>query len=140
MFAPHPLVFRILLTTCFVVLLPGCDLEALLADPKMVQREGEGKAIGGACRYALRGIEDCYTLNPKALKTAMFAGWKEMDFYMRENKIDGQVSVIAKAASTPEEEIITEKNPNSAMSANERIMADSKSKTKPKAAADKQGH
>jgi hypothetical protein len=26
------------------------------------------KAIGSACRHALRGIEDCYTLNEKALQ------------------------------------------------------------------------
>ena len=61
----------------------------------------EAKAIGGACRHALRGPEDCYALNPKASKSAIFAGWKEMDQYMRENKIEGSPSVIAPAASKP---------------------------------------
>jgi hypothetical protein len=27
-------------------------------------------------------------LNPKALKAAVFTGWRDMDGYMRENKID----------------------------------------------------
>jgi hypothetical protein len=50
--------------------------------------------VGSACRHALRAIEDCYTLNPKSLKAAVFAGWKEMDEYMRENKLDGIPPVV----------------------------------------------
>jgi hypothetical protein len=60
----------------------------------VVQREAEAKAVGGACRHALRGLEDCYTLNPKAAKAQVFAGWKEMDQYMRENKLEGAPSVL----------------------------------------------
>jgi hypothetical protein len=71
------------------LLLAGCDLEALLADPKVVQREADARAIGSACRHGLRSIEDCYAMNEKASKAAVFAGWKEMDQYMRDNKIDG---------------------------------------------------
>jgi len=52
------------------------------------------KAVGSACRHALRAIEDCYTLNPKAEKSAVFAGWREMDEYMRENKLDGILPVV----------------------------------------------
>ncbi len=55
-------------------------------------REAEGKAIGGACRNAARGIEDCFSLNRKADKAAMFAGWREMNDYMRENKLDATPS------------------------------------------------
>lgn len=51
-------------------------------------REAEGKAIGGACRNAARAIEDCFSLNKKADKAAIFAGWREMNDYMRDNKID----------------------------------------------------
>ena len=76
----------ILFTT---LLLAGCDLEALLADPKAVQKEADAKAIGGACRHGLRSIEDCYSMNEKASKAAIFAGWKDMDQYMRDNKIEG---------------------------------------------------
>ena len=45
------------------LMLAGCDLESLLADPKVAQREADSKAIGSACRYGMRGIEDCYTMN-----------------------------------------------------------------------------
>ena len=71
------------------LVLTGCDLEALLADPKAVQKEADAKAIGGACRHGLRSIEDCYSMNEKASKAAIFAGWKDMDQYMRDNKIEG---------------------------------------------------
>jgi hypothetical protein len=87
-----------LLALVFTALLAGCDLEALLADPKVVQREADAKAIGSACRHGLRSIEDCYSMNEKAPKAAVFAGWKEMDQYMRDNKIEG---VEAKGLKPP---------------------------------------
>ena len=83
------------------LLLAGCDLESLLADPKVAQREADSKAIGSACRYGMRNIEDCYTMNDKASKSAIFNGWKEMDQYMRDNKIEGVESKIVKAAEPP---------------------------------------
>ena len=83
-----PLIPRLLLV-CLTMGLAGCDLEALLADPKVVQKEADSRAIGGACRHGLRSIEDCYSMNEKASKAAIFAGWKDMDQYMRDNKIDG---------------------------------------------------
>ena len=89
--------------------LAGCDLAELLADPRIAQKEADGKAIGAACRHALRGIEDCYALNEKAQKTAIFAGWREMDQYMRDNNIQGQASMIRKPGEAPKEEIIEEK-------------------------------
>lgn len=89
----------ILLAFLLTSLLAGCDkisaIPGLGPDPKIAQREEEAKAIGGACRHALRGLEDCYALNPKANKAAVFTGWKEMDQYMRENKIEGTPSVIS---------------------------------------------
>lgn len=74
-------------------LLGGCDmLGGVLGieSPEKVAaaREAEGKAIGGACRNAARAIEDCFALNKRADKAAIFAGWREMNDYMRENKID----------------------------------------------------
>ena len=45
-------------------------------------------------REAMRALEDCYTLNKKASKAAIFAGWREMDEYMRENKLEGIEPVI----------------------------------------------
>ena len=108
------MIARVLLLA-LTLLLAGCDLEALLADPKVAQREAEAKAIGGACRYGMRGIEDCYAMNEKAAKAAVFNGWKEMDQYMRDNKIDGVPSklgdgkdVKAESAVAPGEEVVAD--------------------------------
>ncbi len=87
--------FPILVLT---LLLAGCDMLGLGPDPRIAQRAADGKAIGAACRHAMRGIEDCYRLNERAPKTAIFEGWKDMDQYMRENKIEGTPSTIAIAA------------------------------------------
>jgi len=54
------------------------------------RREAEGKAIGGGCRHAARSVEQCYEQNKRADKAAVFAGWREMNDYMRENKIEAQ--------------------------------------------------
>ena len=75
------------------LLLTGCDaLTGALGieSPEKVAaaREAEGKAVGGACRHAGRAIEDCYALNKKADKASVFAGWRDMNDYMRENKIE----------------------------------------------------
>ncbi|AVS77681.1 hypothetical protein C8234_06050 [Paracidovorax avenae] len=83
------------------LLLSACDIPGLGPDPRAVQKEAEAKAIGGACRHALRGLEDCFTLNPKASKAQVFAGWKEMDQYMRENKLEGAPSVLGNLEKPP---------------------------------------
>lgn len=70
-------------------LLAGCDqlgLETPAAE--LAREEAEGKAVGGACRQAGRALEDCYQINPRAPKAAIFTGWRDMDGYMRENKIE----------------------------------------------------
>lgn len=94
---------RLLFLAPALLMLAGCDIPGLGPDPKAVQREADAKATGGACRYAQRGIEDCYTLNPKAPKSAVFDGWKEMDQYMRDNKIEGAPSVIPVPVAPPPE-------------------------------------
>ena len=86
-----PLVSSLLLLAA----LSGCDLLGL--EPASVlaaRREADSKAIGAACRHAGRAIEDCYTLNRKAEKGAVFAGWRDMDDYMRENKIEAVAPVL----------------------------------------------
>ena|SRR5690606_37033290 len=95
------------------LLLAGCleQVPGLGPDPRTVIRENEAKAIGSACRHAMRGIEDCYTLNPKAPKSMVFAGWKDMDEYMREHKLEGTPSVFTQKPApekVPSEEIETE--------------------------------
>ena len=106
----------------------GCDQLGLETPQKTAERQqAEARAIGSACRHALRAIEDCYTMNPKADKSAVFAGWREMDEYMRENKLEGVAPVVprvppqsASAASASasgaedeeeEEEVIEEEQP-----------------------------
>lgn len=97
------------------LLLAGCDIPGMGPDPRIAQREADGRAIGGACRHAMRGIEDCYGRNEKALKTAVFEGWKEMDQYMRENKIEGIAPKEASAGTQePVEVFIDDKKPKSA--------------------------
>jgi hypothetical protein len=76
---------RVVLALTAPALLGACDIPGLGPDPRIAQREEEAKAIGGACRYAMRGIEDCYANNPKASKAAIFAGWKDMDGYIPAN-------------------------------------------------------
>ena len=68
--------------------LAGCERLGI-PDPAKTeaQSEADGKAVGSACRHAGRAIEDCFTLNPTAQRAAVFAGWKEMNDYMAENKI-----------------------------------------------------
>jgi len=83
--------------------LSGCDQLGIETPGKSAERQlAEAKATGSACRHALRAIEDCYVLNPKADKSAVFAGWREMDEYMRENKLEGVVPVVPRpVASAP---------------------------------------
>lgn len=98
MYRKTPSTLLRLLAVSGVLLLAACDkIPGMGPDPRVAQREEEAKAIGGACRHALRGLEDCYTLNPKATKASVFAGWKDMDAYMRENKLEGTPSVLGKA-------------------------------------------
>lgn len=94
-----------------MVALTGCDQLGIETPQKALEhQQAEAKAIGGACRHAVRAIEDCYTLNPKADKAAVFAGWRDMDEYMRENKLEGVTPVVprpalaASKASAPEKE------------------------------------
>jgi hypothetical protein len=104
--------------------LSGCDQLGIETPQKATERQvAEAKAIGSACRHAMRAIEDCYTLNPKADKSAVFGGWREMDEYMRENKLDGVAPVVARAVqassagskpaseSDDEEEVIEDETP-----------------------------
>jgi len=70
-------------------LLGGCDLFGTQElERLMAARDADGRAIGAACRHAGRALEDCYTLNGRAEKSAIFAGWRDMNDYMRENGID----------------------------------------------------
>jgi len=74
---------------CALLGATGCNLSGgESAEAVAARREADGKAVGGACRHAGRAIEDCYTLNRRADKAAVYAGWREMNDYMRENKLE----------------------------------------------------
>lgn len=94
-----------LLITAAALLLAGCEIPGMGPDPKALQREANAKAVGGACRFGLRSIEDCYILNEAAAKADVFTGWKEMDQYMRENKLEGVRATVVKPPE-PVEEVI----------------------------------
>jgi hypothetical protein len=93
-----------------LVLLPlaACDqLGIESATVVAARREAEGKAVGGGCRHAARSVEQCYALNKRADKAAVFAGWREMNDYMRENKIEAQpgpAEPAAEVAAAPAED------------------------------------
>ncbi len=91
---------RVLLALPLLAALSACE-QLGIEDPvkTAAAKEAEGKAIGSACRHAMRAIEDCYVLNPKAQKAAVYTGWREMDEYMRENKLEGVAPVVPRPGS-----------------------------------------
>lgn len=120
----------------FALLLAGCDqITTLMTDPRIAQRAADAKAIGSACRYGVRSIEDCYALNDTVSKSGIFDGWKEMDQYMRDNKIEGIPSSASKGSST-EEEVISESKASSASSASMPGKTGDQDKPKLKAKSD----
>ena len=50
------------------------------------------------CRHAGRAIEDSYAIYKKADRASVFAGWRDMNDYMRENKIEPVVPQLAAQA------------------------------------------
>lgn len=79
----------LLLCLPFLLLLAACE-QLGIPDPAKdaAAKEAEGRAIGAACRHAGRALEDCYTLNSAGHKASIFAGWRDMNDYMAENKIE----------------------------------------------------
>ena len=89
---------RVLLITTLCLPMAGCELfGGESADAVAARKEAEGKAVGGACRHAGRAIEDCFVLNKRADKASVFAGWREMNDYMRDNKVEAVAPQAAPA-------------------------------------------
>ncbi|MFU2487831.1 hypothetical protein [Thauera sp. WH-1] len=95
-----------------IALLPlvaGCEqIAELLELPNpardAARMEAEGRAIGSACRHAGRSLEDCYTLNASADKASVFAGWRDMNDYMMDRKLEvvpSRFTQLPTAAVTP---------------------------------------
>lgn len=100
------------------LLLSGCD-QLGIDTPATIQAraEQEGKAVGTACRHAMRAIEDCYAMNAKTPKSAIATGWREMDEYMRENNIAGVAPELNKAGAMDKKEPADEEAPAESASA-----------------------
>lgn len=103
---PRSMPAKNLILLLLIPLLTGCELlyDLLeIPDPKKVaaQAEAEGRAIGSACRQGGRSIEDCYQIHPTALKSAIFAGWREMNDYMIENKMEVMPSTLPQPGALP---------------------------------------
>lgn len=87
-----PIVKRLAFLPLIALSLTGCDQvnqKLGLEDPvrKDARLDAEGKAVGSACRHSGRAIEDCYSIYNWLPKAPIYAGWREMDSYMRENEI-----------------------------------------------------
>ena len=94
----------LLLALAAASLLAGCEMLGIESPDKVAAlRDADGKAVGGACRHAGRAIEDCFAIYKKADRAAVFAGWRDMNDYMRENKIEPvPPQLAAQAKSTTE--------------------------------------
>ena len=73
--------------------LAGCDMiqqQMGIEDPaaKAARADADGKAVGGACRQSGRAIEDCYSIYSWLPKASVYEGWRDMDAYMRDNKLE----------------------------------------------------
>ena len=89
---------RPLLLLAVLSSLAGCDQLGLeSASVAAARTEADGKAVGAGCRHGGRAIEDCFALNKRVDKAAIYAGWREMDDYMRENKLEAVVPTLTPA-------------------------------------------
>ena len=100
---PHVL-SRVLFSALLVFGLASCDMiqnELGLEDPavKAAKTDGEGRAVGGACRQSGRAIEDCYAIYAWLPKAPIYEGWRDMDAYMRDNKLETIVPQLPPVAA-----------------------------------------
>ena len=84
---------KVLIGAVLLFGLAGCDIiqqRMGIVDPaaKAAQAEADGRAVGGACRQSGRAIEDCYSIYSWLPKAAIYEGWRDMDAYMRDNKME----------------------------------------------------
>ncbi|WP_340642704.1 hypothetical protein [Rhodocyclus gracilis] len=89
----HRFIFAIPVLIGLSGVLSGCDqvqqkLGIEDSAAKAARSEAEGKAVGSACRQSGRAIEDCYSIYSWLPKAPIFEGWRDMDAYMRENKLE----------------------------------------------------
>ena len=78
---------------CLTLALGLCACDSVqqqmgIETPASKAAQADGKAVGGACRQSGRAIEDCYSIYAWLPRAAVYDGWREMDAYMRENKLE----------------------------------------------------
>ena len=77
-------IIRHIIILCALISLSGCDKLMEVVN----KQQANGKAIGAACRHSGRALEDCYKRNARTPKADIFSGWKDMNEYMQQKKID----------------------------------------------------
>lgn len=133
------MMFRRLSLLLLIAALSACELLGIPDPAKEAERkDAEGKAIGSACRHAGRALEDCFALNTTAPKASVFAGWKEMNDYMVQNKIETvkpEIQLAAKPAPKEKTEETADQEEETAEAASPPKTGKSRSKstTKPEA-------
>ena len=93
-----------LIAVALLINLTGCDMiqqEMGIEDPiaKAARTDADGKAVGGACRQSGRAIEDCYSIYSWLPKASIYEGWRDMDAYMRDNKLETVVPQLPPVAA-----------------------------------------
>ena len=93
-----------LIAAVVLISLAGCDMiqqQMGIEDPiaKAARTDAEGKAVGGACRQSGRAIEDCYSIYSWLPKAPIYEGWRDMDAYMRDNKLETVVPQLPPVAA-----------------------------------------
>jgi len=97
----------LLATLPALLLLSGCEMLGLETPGMVTQRQAaEARAVGAACRHAVRSIEDCFASNPRMSRAEIFEGWREMDQHMRDNDIPGMPQQPAAPAAAPTEQVL----------------------------------
>lgn len=110
--------------------LTGCDLiqqKLGIEAPavKAARLDAEGQAVGSACRQSGRAIEDCYSIYSWLSKASIYQGWRDMDAYMRDNKLE-----TVEPQLPPPQPPGTRKKPPVAEEAASEATTDQKSATK----------
>lgn len=127
---------KTLLAFIAILALSGCDQVSQklgLEDPtkKEARLEPEAKAVGSACRQSGRAIEDCYSIYNWLPKAGIYAGWREMDEYMRENKLETVAPQLP-----PPEPPGTKKKAKKPTAAGENPAGDAKTEAPPETTGD----
>ncbi|WP_370543403.1 hypothetical protein [Herbaspirillum sp. Sphag1AN] len=110
--------------------LAGCDYVEKFKKFRQTPEEAkaEGVALGAGCRQVGQSLEDCYQLNPNALKAGIFTGWKDMHEYMAAKGID--------TVKPPAPEPTEEEKAAAAKAAEEKAQADKEAADKAAAPVD----